>query len=214
MIEQKDAVRERMLEVSSGLPQTIEGRFFELSIDMLCVLGFDGYFRRLSPAWERTLGYTIDELQSRPFLDFVHPEDRDRTLNQNRDVRGGGQALSFENRYRCKDGSFRWLRWNATPDPGANVIYSIARDVTAAKLAEEERERLVTELQAALAEIKVLRDILPICSYCRKVRDDNDYWHSVESYVAQHTNTRFSHGVCPECMRAHVAPMLARLSNE
>ena len=211
MIERKDILPERALELSTRQAQNIEGRFFELSIDMLCVLGFDGYFRRLSPAWERTLGYTVDELGSRPFLEFVHPDDRERTLNQNRQVRGGGQALSFENRYRCKDGSFRWLRWNATPDAAQQVIYSIARDVTDAKHAEEERERLVTELQAALAEIKVLRDILPICSYCKKVRDDNDYWHSVESYVAQHTNTRFSHGVCPECMRAHVEPTLARL---
>src|SRR4051812_1229469 len=82
-------------EASSGL---VEERFFALSIDMLCVLGFDGHFRHLSPAWERTLGYTIDELKSKPFIDFVHPDDRARTLNQNKDVRGGGQALSFENR--------------------------------------------------------------------------------------------------------------------
>lgn len=191
--------------------RAIEERFFELSIDMLCVLGFDGYFRRLSPAWERTLGFTTDELKERPFLEFVHPEDRERTLNQNRQVRGGGQALSFENRYLCKDGGFRWLRWNATPDAAQQVIYSIARDVTASKEAEAERERLVAELQSALAEIKVLREIIPICSYCRKVRDDDDYWLSVESYVSRHTNTRFSHGVCPDCMRAHVEPELSQL---
>lgn len=200
-----------MTERTDTPPELIESRFFELSIDMLCVLGFDGYFRRLSPAWERTLGYRVDELRSRPFLEFVHPDDRERTLNQNRQVRGGGQARSFENRYRCKDGSYRWLHWNATPDPAHQVIFSIARDVTAAREADAERERLVTELQSALAEIKVLRDILPICSYCKKVRDDNDYWLSVESYVARHTNTRFSHGVCPDCMRAHVEPVLERL---
>lgn len=200
-----------MTERTDTPPELIEFRFFELSIDMLCVLGFDGYFRRLSPAWERTLGYRVDELRSRPFLEFVHPDDRERTLNQNRQVRGGGQARSFENRYRCKDGSYRWLHWNATPDPAHQVIFSIARDVTAAREADAERERLVTELQSAVAEIKVLRDILPICSYCKKVRDDNDYWLSVESYVARHTNTRFSHGVCPDCMRAHVEPVLERL---
>src|SRR5690349_12036563 len=80
----------------AGVPsQEIEERFFTLSIDMLCVLGFDGYFRHLSPSWERTLGFTIDELKSKRFIEFVHPDDRDRTLNQNKDVRGGGQALSF-----------------------------------------------------------------------------------------------------------------------
>ena len=182
----------------------IEERFFELSLDMLCVLGFDGHFKRLNHAWERTLGFTIAELKSRPFIEFVHPDDRSRTLNQNGDVRGGGRALGFENRYLCKDGSFRWFRWNARPDHAQGLIYSVARDVTEAKEAEAERERLVRELQSALAEIKVLQDILPICSYCKKIRDDKDYWQTVESYISDHTNTRFSHGVCPDCMRTHV----------
>ena len=192
--------------LGTGIDQqyAIQERFFDLSIDMLCVLGFNGYFRRLNAAWERTLGYTIAELTSRPFIEFVHPDDRARTLNQNGNVRGGGQALSFENRYLCKDGSFRWLRWNATPDAAQQVIYSVARDVTATKQAEAERERLVAELQSALAEIKVLQDILPICSYCRKIRSDDNYWLTVEAYLAQHTNTQFTHGICPECMREHV----------
>lgn len=191
--------------------RAIEERFFQLSIDMLCVLGFNGYFRRLNRAWERTLGFTVEELKSKPFIEFVHPDDRERTLNQNGHVRGGGQALSFENRYLCKDGSFRWLRWNATPDPTQQVIYSLARDVTAAKQAEAERERLVNELQSALVEIKVLQEILPICSYCKKIRSDDDYWLTVEAYISEHTNSRFSHGVCPDCMRTHVAPALAKL---
>ena len=186
-------------------------RFFALSIDMLCVLGFDGYFRRLSPSWERTLGHTLEELKARPFIDFVHPDDRMRTLNQNGQVRGGEHALSFENRYLCKDGSFRWLLWNARPDPAERVIYSVARDVTARKEAEAARERLVAELQTALAEVRVLRDILPICSYCRKIRDDEQYWHSVETYISRHTGTRFSHSICPECMERHVEPQLDRL---
>lgn len=177
----------------------IEDRFFELSIDLLCQLDFNGYFRRLNPAWERTLGFTIEELTSRPFIELVHPDDRERTLAQNRDVRDGGRALGFENRYRCRDGSYRWLRWNAAPDASWSVIYSVARDITAQREAEEERERLVRELQSALAEVKSLQAILPLCSYCRKIRDDEDYWHSVESYVTKHTGTQISHGICPEC---------------
>jgi PAS domain S-box-containing protein len=189
---------------------SIEERFFDLSIDMLCVLGFDGYFRRLNAAWERTLGFTIDELKARPFFEFVHPDDRGRTLNQNGAVRGGSQALSFENRYLCKDGSFRWFRWNARPDSTQQVIFSVARDVTAEKESAAERERLVSQLQSALAEIKVLQEILPVCSYCRKIRSDNDYWVTVESYIAEHTNSTFTHGVCPDCMRQHVEPELER----
>jgi PAS domain S-box-containing protein len=178
----------------------LEDRFFAISIDLLCFLDFNGYFKHLNPAWERTLGFTIEELMSRPFIEFVHPDDRERTLKQNGAVRGGGQAIGFENRYLCKDGSYRWLYWNAAPDPDARVIYSVARDVTARKEAEAERDRLVTELQAALAEVRQLQAILPICSYCRNIRDDANYWHSVEVYVAHHTNSRFSHGICPSCL--------------
>jgi PAS domain S-box-containing protein len=181
----------------------IEDRFFENSIDMLCFLGFNGHFRRLNPAWESTLGFTREELMYRPFIEFVHPDDRDRTLKQNALVRSGGQALAFENRYRCKDGSYRWFRWNAASDSPHQVIYSVARDVTASKQAEEEREQLVRQLQAALAEVNILRDILPICSYCRKIRDDKNFWHSVEDYISEHTSTLFSHGICPSCLEAH-----------
>ena len=188
-------------------------RFFEVSIDMLCFLDFNGYFRRLSPAWERTLGFTRAELMSRPFIEFVHPDDRERTLNQNAQVRRGGKALGFENRYMCRDGSFRWFRWNAAADSGNAVIYSVARDITDAKLAEAEREKLVVELQKALEEVESLREILPICSYCRKIRDDQNYWLTVENYLLRHTNSRFSHSICPSCMTSVVEPELRKSGN-
>jgi PAS domain S-box-containing protein len=181
----------------------LEERFFDLSIDLLCMLDFNGYFKRLSPSWERTLGFTREELMSRPFIAFVHPDDRERTLNQNAAVRRGGQALGFENRYLRNDGSFRWFRWNATSDPSWSVIYSVARDVTEIKRAEAERERLVHDLQTALAEVKTLQEILPICSFCRQVRDDENYWDTVENYVSAHTSTLFSHSICPTCMEKH-----------
>jgi PAS domain S-box-containing protein len=170
------------------------------SIDMLCYLDYSGYFKRLNPAWERTLGFSIEELKSRPFIEFVHPDDRERTLEQNASVRAGAQAIAFENRYLCKDGSYRWLRWNAAPDLSEKVIYSVARDVTESKLAAEERERLLAELTATLAELRTLQKILPICSYCRKIRDDESYWHSVEDYISHHTGSEFSHGICPACL--------------
>jgi PAS domain S-box-containing protein len=188
--------------------QQLEDSFFETSIDMLCALDFNMHFRRLSPAWERTLGFTREELLSRPFIEFVHPDDRERTLNQNAQVRSGGRALSFENRYMCKDGSYRWLRWNAAPHSTEKIIYSVARDITDSKRAEDERENLVRELQAALAEVKTLREILPICSYCRKIRDDGNYWLNVEDYISHHTTSLFSHGICPRCMKLHVEAQL------
>jgi len=193
--------------------QELEERFFAISIDLLCFLDFNGYFKRLNPAWERALGFTIEELMSRPFIEFVHPDDRERTLSQNSTVRGGGQALGFENRYRCKDGSYRWLLWNAAPDSAESVIYSVARDVTEQKRAQEEREQLLGELQQALAEVRTLQEILPICSYCKRIRDDAHYWQHVESYISQRTNTRFSHSICPSCYVTEVQPQLDALDN-
>ena len=189
----------------------LQDRFFEESIDLLCFAGFNGYFRRLNPAWEATLGFTRDELLSRPMIEFVHPDDRERTLAQNRGVRDGGQARSFENRYLCKDGSYRWLLWNAVSDVDRQIIYSVARDITKRKQAEAERDRLILELQTALAEVRTLRAILPICSYCRQIRNDDNYWQTVETYISDHTGTQFSHGVCPSCWEKHVQPQLNEL---
>jgi PAS domain S-box-containing protein len=186
----------------------LENRFFTLSIDMLCIAHFSGYFKRLNPAWEKTLGFSDEELQSKPMFEFVHPEDRERTLDQNRRVRSGGQVLAFENRYRCKDGSYRWLLWSSTADVEHEVIYAVARDITERKQAEHGREQLLRELQAALSEVKELQKILPICAYCKSIRNDENYWQTVEAYISHHTNTRFSHGICPTCYQSFVESQL------
>lgn len=178
---------------------TGEDPFFHHSLDLLCQLGFDLRFTRLNPAWERTLGWTRAELMAVPFWEFVHPDDRERTLDQNRRVRAGDLAVGFENRYRCKDGSYRWLHWSAASVLHHGQIYGVARDITSQKEAEAERERLVAELQAALAEVKALRAILPVCSYCRKIRDEQEQWLSLDAYLLEHTNSQVSHGICPEC---------------
>lgn len=195
--------------MSAGRNRELEGRFFDLSIDLLCVLDFSGHFKRLNRAWETTLGFSRDELMTKRFIDFVHPDDRDRTLQQNRQVRGGGQARLFENRYLCKDGSHRWLLWNSTPDDDRGVIYGVGRDITDRKLIEEERERLVQELQNAIAEVKTLQSIMPICSYCKNIRDDQNYWQSVETYISKHTGSQFSHSICPDCFVRFVEPQLS-----
>ena len=210
MAKRKIPSTDNKADVARALQQ-LEDSFFETSVDMLCALDFNMHFKRLSPSWERTLGFTREELMSKPFIEFVHPDDRERTLKQNAEVRSGWQALSFENRYLCKDGSYKWFRWNAAPHTGDKVIYSVARDITESKRAEEEREELVRQLQAALAEVKTLSEILPICSYCRKVRDDENYWQTVESYISEHTGTRFSHSICPSCMAAHVESHIGAL---
>jgi PAS domain S-box-containing protein len=112
-------------------------RFFTVSLDMLCIAGFDGYFKRLNPAWERTLGFSLQELLSRPFEAFVHPEDISATRREMAHITKGGETSDFENRYRCRDGSYRWFAWKATPSSDLGLIFAAAHDVTERKMAEE-----------------------------------------------------------------------------
>ncbi len=178
---------------------------------MLCMLDFGGRFTRLNPAWERTLGFSRDELMSRPFLEFVHPDDRGRTLRQNARVRAGGQAMAFENRYLCKDGSFRWLVWHAAPNPRERTIYSMASDITAFKEAEAECGRRLQAAEDALAELRRAGPVLSVCSYCKAPGvDDSSTW-SIDQYLALHVKLRLSHGLCPACARTMFGPELAWL---
>jgi PAS domain S-box-containing protein len=124
-------------------------RFFALSLDLLCVAGFDGYLKRVNPAWARILGYTTEELLSRPYMDFVHPDDRTPTTTAADSLSVGGQVLAFENRYRASDGSYRWLEWAAVPYPNEQRIYAAARDITERKEARATIARYSRDLVAA-----------------------------------------------------------------
>ncbi len=116
-------------------------QLFSLAKDMLCIAGYDGYFKRLNPAWETTLGFAAGELMARPYLEFVHPDDRDRTLAEAGRIAAGTVTVEFENRYRCMDGSYRWLAWSATPAAHRRVIFAVARDITERMRAAEELRR-------------------------------------------------------------------------
>jgi PAS domain S-box-containing protein len=131
-------------------------RLFTLSLDMLCIAGFDGYFRRLNPAWEKTLGWTIDELTARPYIEFVHEMDREATVAEAQKLVAGDVTLSFENRYLCADGSYKWLLWNAAPFASQQLIYAAARDITERKTAEQQLARTAAELAHAYDEAQRL----------------------------------------------------------
>jgi PAS domain S-box-containing protein len=179
-------------------------KFFSLSIDMLCISNTDGYFKRLNPAFEKTLGYTVEELTGRPFLDFIHPDDVAPTLAEvEKQFAGGVPTMHFENRYRCKDDSYRWLAWTSMPDLESGMMYALARDVTLRKGLEAEQERLILELRSTLAQVRTLSELLPMCSGCRRIKDDaDDSWNQLELYLSKkNSGTQVSHDMCPECMQ-------------
>jgi PAS domain S-box-containing protein len=126
-------------------------RFINLSVDLLCTAGFDGYFKKLNSAWTNVLGFSTDELMSKPYLTFVHPDDRPATGQEALTLEKRRVTFAFENRYMTKDGSYRWLSWNAVSDPHKSIIYAIARDITEQRRAEfelkasEERHRLLVD---------------------------------------------------------------------
>lgn len=86
-------------------------------------------------------------------------------------------------------------------DDKAGHIRTAVIDITKRKRAEDEREKLIGELQTALSKIKTLAGLLPICAYCKKIRDDSGYWQQVEQYISDHTDAMFTHGMCPECYK-------------
>ena len=129
-------------------------RFFALSIDMLLVARFDGSIKRVNPAWQRTLGHSEADLIGSFYRDLVHPDDRDATSREAQKASAGSNVVHFENRYRHKDGTYRWLLWVATPYPAEQVVYATARDITERKATEETLERYAHDLQITHRELE------------------------------------------------------------
>lgn len=129
-------------------------RMWEVSFEMLATFRLDGYFQRVNPHWEEVLGWSSEELLAQPWLELVHPDDRERTVAESkRVVQAGQDTASFENRYRCRDGSYRWLHWNSKVSADDNLIYAAARDIT-------ERKRQEAVLAAKEVELRSLAGAL------------------------------------------------------
>lgn len=102
--------------------------FFNIALDLLCIANTDGYFLKLNPSWESILGYNIEELKNKKFLDFVHPDDLQNTLNAISSLKDNQTILNFVNRYQCKDGTYKFIEWRSFPQ--GDIIYAAARDIT------------------------------------------------------------------------------------
>ncbi|MDD9304048.1 MAG: PAS domain S-box protein [Desulfobacter sp.] len=135
-------------------------------------------------------------------LDFIHPEDKERALNRVAQRSTQKTLPPTEYRMITKDGQTCWVFFNASAIYKADKIIGfrmVLTDIRERKKIEKEREKLIDELQNALAEIKTLRGIVPICSHCKKIRDDEGYWNILESYIQKHSEASFSHSLCPDC---------------
>jgi len=111
--------------------------FFQLSPDLLCIAGYDGYFKKINPAVSKTLGYTDEELFAAPIDSFIHPADQERTKQKRDELRRGEALLRFENRYLAKDGSAVWLSWTSVQIERDKLVFAIAKDITYKKQFEE-----------------------------------------------------------------------------
>lgn len=129
-------------------------RLFTLSLDLMCVASFDGYFKRVNPAFKEVLGYGREELLSRQFVEFVHPDDRESTNREVEQLSGGALTVDFENRYRTREGDYRWLAWRAAPMVDLGLIYAVARDITQQKADRQLLAAQALELARSNADLE------------------------------------------------------------
>ncbi|MBC7382093.1 MAG: PAS domain S-box protein [Bacteroidia bacterium] len=173
--------------------------FFDFSPDFLCIAGNDGYFKKINSALTHLLGYTKEELMSKPFSHFVHPEDQQSTYIQMNNLSESRQVFSFENRYVAKDGLLKWLSWTSTPMISEGLIFAVAKDVTSRKLAElgmrnsEEKTRLI--MNAALDAI-ICIDTLGAITFWNPQAEKMFGWKKEEV-----VNRIFSEIIIPEPLR-------------
>ncbi|MEG4418976.1 PAS domain S-box protein [Microcoleus sp. LAD1_D5] len=137
-------------------------RFFTLSLDLLCIADFQGKFKRVNPAWVKILGYNLEELEDQPFINFVHPDDHEQTVAETGKLSSGVETIAFENRYRCKDGSYKWLSWKARPEAEQKFIYAVARDITESKHAMVQLEKTTAQLASSEDQFRQQSNLLEL----------------------------------------------------
>ena len=156
-------------------------QFFAVTPSLLCIASLDGYFKRLNPGFATVLGYDMAELLARPFTSFIHPADRAATQAEVKRLAAGELTLAFENRYRCKDGRYRWFSWNATASLEEQIIYAVAQDVTERKQLENDLRQERNFIAAVLNTVGALVIVL---DQAGRVVSFNNTCEQVSGYVA------------------------------
>jgi len=155
-------------------------RFFQYSLDLLATFDMEGRFVDVNPAWTRIMGYPLEELYGNTFLELIHPDDLEPSLAFMRAEGGVSEVSSFENRYRCKDGGYRWLSWNAPPLGPDKLLYACARDITLYKDALTEREQALTLSSQYETDYRRVEDELR-----RRLEAQQDAIHSMSTPIIQ-----------------------------
>jgi PAS domain S-box-containing protein len=179
----------------------------EQSRDGIVVLDQTGKVYEANHHYATMLGYSMEEVHQLYVWDWDTQWTRHELEEMIRTIDDRGDH--FETRHRRKDGTRIdvEISTNGTVYRGQKLIFCVCRDITGRKKAEAEKEALISELQEALKEIKTLRGILPLCSFCKKIRNDRGYWEQVDVYIHKHSQADISHSVCPDCMKKHYPEM-------
>lgn len=197
------ALQEREQRFRSIVENTDAGYFF---IDK------NGIIQDVNKAWIDMYRFSSDEeVVGAHFTTIQKAEDTDKAIAfVNRIMSGDSSCFTGEFSRQCGDGTVGYHTFSANPVIRNNQVIGIEgfiMDTTDRRKAEEERNMLIADLKEALSEVKTLRGCLPICSHCKKIRDDKGYWNRIESYLTEHSDAEFSHGICPDCMKEHYPDM-------
>jgi PAS domain S-box-containing protein len=161
-------------------------QFLAVGSDLQLILGSNGYFQWVSPTFESTLGWTTEEMTSSRWTQFVHPDDIAPSVAEETSLFDGHELIAFENRYRHKDGSYRWFSWNAQPDPAKRVIYAVAVDITERKAKEQKIQEQAALLDIATDAI-VVRDLDNAIQFWNKGAESIYGWPATEAIGKQTT---------------------------
>ncbi len=164
----------------------------------------DGTYRYVNRAFSGAFGREPEEVIGRRIWDLFSPEEAEKRMKVIQAAFATRQAVVFDVRVPTQAGDTFYItsvKPILGPDDKVSSVTCISKNITERKQVEEEREKLIHQLQSALQELRTLSGLLPICAHCKKIRDDNGYWTQIEQYIRSHSRAEFTHGVCPDCSR-------------